>query len=616
MTRWTKVHLGSTLRREERFVRRSAEMLSLRHRTMPEHASTCGKLVVDADGIASVKLALESATSEEARAELVRLLSDPQFHCTDRNRRFLQFVSEELFEGRQVAIKAYTIAVDVFGRPPDFDPATDPIVRIEATRLRASLSRYYEMHGYQHDVHIDLPRGRYIPEFLRSKASANEVVADAVNLAPSPDPVHTLDPSIRRLFPSNSVKGLAIALGVVGGLLLGAALLITSPSGWEQREGMSDRPTVAIRMLGDNSDSAEELRDAFTLALSRFQTLRIISGKHAGGGENGRMNASTEGTAQYLFVLKYDPTNSDRPLRWQVVDDASKEVLGTGVEQVVRADAANQQIGKLANQIAGDTGIINMAEARADLAYQSFGNGCVLRAYMALKSSSGPLLDAARTCLDKTIELRPGEAEAYAAQAMVLLRSTPQEMPDGFASQALEFANRAAVLQPDSVLGARAQMVALYKNGQPDAAIAAGQRALKLNPHDAATGRTLGTILFLTGKWEDGVSLVNAADRVQYASPSETILAFDAYRRGAYNQALQELQQLGMTDCHLTELLWIATLGRLGRLDEAAQHIAVLRRTQPRFEDTFASAMARRSITLSLAESLKSGLEAAGLKPQ
>src|SRR6187399_360654 len=79
---------------------------------------------------------------EEAFAELERLLADPEFHSTERNKRFLRFVVEEFMEGRGNALKAYSIAVDAFGRPPTFDPGTDPIVRIEATRLRASLSQY------------------------------------------------------------------------------------------------------------------------------------------------------------------------------------------------------------------------------------------------------------------------------------------------------------------------------------------------------------------------------------------------------------------------------------------------------------------------------------------
>ncbi|AWX92295.1 hypothetical protein DPM13_00580 [Paracoccus mutanolyticus] len=58
------------------------------------------------------------------------------FQTSSRNRDFLSYIVDALLEGRADRIKAYFIAVDVFGRPESFDPTLDPIVRIEATRLR------------------------------------------------------------------------------------------------------------------------------------------------------------------------------------------------------------------------------------------------------------------------------------------------------------------------------------------------------------------------------------------------------------------------------------------------------------------------------------------------
>ncbi len=184
---------------------------------------------MEADGTSLLKSAIEPpVTWAEARAELALLLSDPQFHCTERNRRFLKFVSEELFEGRQATIKAYTIAVDVFGRPQSFDPAIDPIVRIEATRLRASLSRYYELHGSLHDIHIDLPKGRYIPDFVRGHMSTATEASPAQGsrtLGVTPTKANS---DFRWLHPTNAIKWLSIAVGTLGGFALGATLVAAS----------------------------------------------------------------------------------------------------------------------------------------------------------------------------------------------------------------------------------------------------------------------------------------------------------------------------------------------------------------------------------------------------
>jgi hypothetical protein len=119
---------------------------------------------MEVDGNADV----EKGTEHEARMESDRLLSDPQFHLTERHRNFLKYVAQEMFEGRAATVKAYAIAVDVFGRPCNFDPINDPIVRIEATRLRASLVRYYEGYAQGGRVRIELPRGNYIPVFTKA----------------------------------------------------------------------------------------------------------------------------------------------------------------------------------------------------------------------------------------------------------------------------------------------------------------------------------------------------------------------------------------------------------------------------------------------------------------
>ena len=82
-------------------------------------------------------------THEAILEALEGLLNDAAFQTSARNKQFLRFVVEETLAGRGHRIKSYTIAVDVFGRPADFDGAVDPIVRIEASRLRMALSIYY-----------------------------------------------------------------------------------------------------------------------------------------------------------------------------------------------------------------------------------------------------------------------------------------------------------------------------------------------------------------------------------------------------------------------------------------------------------------------------------------
>ena len=108
---------------------------------------------------------IREAQSEAARSELERVLGSPGFARNERLSRFLRFVVERRLEGRDGEIKESLLAIEVFGRPPDYDPKQDPIVRTEASRLRARLSEYYQGDGKDDPLVIELPKGGYVPAF-------------------------------------------------------------------------------------------------------------------------------------------------------------------------------------------------------------------------------------------------------------------------------------------------------------------------------------------------------------------------------------------------------------------------------------------------------------------
>jgi Tol biopolymer transport system component len=110
--------------------------------------------------------------AERMRAQLERILASAPFADAERARRFLRFVVERALEGRSGEIKESVIAVEVLGRNTSFDPKSDPIVRVEAGRLRDRLSSYYEGEGEVDSVLISLPKGRYVPEFSERRLSA------------------------------------------------------------------------------------------------------------------------------------------------------------------------------------------------------------------------------------------------------------------------------------------------------------------------------------------------------------------------------------------------------------------------------------------------------------
>jgi len=107
---------------------------------------------------------LPPPTPEAIRTQLGRILASPEFQLPERGRAFLRYVVEEALAGRAKRIKAYSIAVEVFGRDEGITP-DDPVVRIEAARLRRALERYYLVAGQRDPVRIDIPKGSYVPIF-------------------------------------------------------------------------------------------------------------------------------------------------------------------------------------------------------------------------------------------------------------------------------------------------------------------------------------------------------------------------------------------------------------------------------------------------------------------
>jgi len=110
---------------------------------------------------------------EQEKAELEVVLASDVFARSPKVAQILKYVCEAHFAGRSHEIKEYNIAIDVFGRPADFDQAHDSIVRVEAHRLRKRLQEFYAGEGAGHEMRIVLAPGNYIPQFVRREGASS-----------------------------------------------------------------------------------------------------------------------------------------------------------------------------------------------------------------------------------------------------------------------------------------------------------------------------------------------------------------------------------------------------------------------------------------------------------
>jgi hypothetical protein len=103
---------------------------------------------------------------QEERAELERVLASETFAKSLSLARLLRHLCTRYFDGHTAELKEYNIGVEVLGRPADFDPTSNSIVRVELHRLREKLKRHYETRGVNDPVVIVLEPGNYAPRFL------------------------------------------------------------------------------------------------------------------------------------------------------------------------------------------------------------------------------------------------------------------------------------------------------------------------------------------------------------------------------------------------------------------------------------------------------------------
>ena len=209
---------------------------------------------------------------DKVRAQLKKIVASPGFFRAARMQRFLTFIVEGRLDGKHnpEELKESVVGMAVFDRHAAYDPKSDPVVRVEARRLRSKLEEYYEGPGKDDDVRINLPKGSYMPVWEWQ----NEPVTVVVEPPKRP-------PAVRSLKPSLLAAGLFIAL-----LILAAGLYK-----WRERL-FAPRPVASadqkIRSLAVlpfrnlSSDPKQEylvsgLTDEIITDLAKIKSLTVIS---------------------------------------------------------------------------------------------------------------------------------------------------------------------------------------------------------------------------------------------------------------------------------------------------------------------------------------------------
>src|SRR5271168_4000504 len=109
---------------------------------------------------------------DQVRQQMNRLLETSHFSNSRRYPPLFRFIIEETLEGRGEFLKERLLGVQVFGRPADYDTATDPIVRVTIAEIRKRIAQYYHEEAHDSEMRIELTPGSYEPEFRPRKTRA------------------------------------------------------------------------------------------------------------------------------------------------------------------------------------------------------------------------------------------------------------------------------------------------------------------------------------------------------------------------------------------------------------------------------------------------------------
>jgi TolB-like protein len=586
------------------------------------------------------------------RAQLERILASGAFDASRRNRGFLRFVVEETLAGRGDRLKAYTIATSVLGRDDAFDPQADPIVRIEASRLRRSLERYYLMAGQDDPIRIDIPKWAYIPSFHRLRSERDE--AAPAQQASTPERPGAEPPvlagqrearttragnltflAFRRIFARGAWAAAALGMVVIAlGIALWVWVAATEP---EAVAGAASRgPSIIVlpfeNLSGESAKGylAEGITEEILTGLAQFKELFVYApetGAHYGAAISHQQLHRELGVR---YVLQGSVREAEGRIRVtaRLVDAATGAQLwasaydevGSGADLFrVQGDIAK----RVAIEVAQPYGVIATADTRRmrGKAPESLSAyECVLQVQHYYRQMSAARVQEARTCLERATESDPEYADAWALLGMsyldqVRLRMVPRSQDQDLLDRALQAAQQAADVAPDSALAQRSLLLVHAFRGEVEQALAAGERAVALSPNNAEILAEFGTRLALMGQWERGISLLNEAIARNPAHPGwyHTAPTLDLYRQGQYAEALQEARQIDAPGWVHNHTILAMIYGQLGQQEEAGAVARRVRQMDPEFERYAWYELQLRNFPKQMAEHMVAGLRKAGL---
>lgn len=527
------------------------------------------------------------------RLHLRSLLSTPTFSDKARTAKFLEYIVEQTLAGKSGRLKQYSIATEALGRDASFNPDLDPVVRLEAGKLRRALESYYLQAGTRDPVRISVPRGGYVPTF-HFVSAAQEWHSG-------------------RLF-ENSGREPGLRLGM---------------KNWD-----CDRLAVLpLRVQGSCSRSvafSAGLLDQTIVELARYPDISVASIVADVCGVEPLTDPSKAGLrTQARFVLggSARPSGDKLRLTFHLHDIEAGSIIWTecldcDLSETSVIDSQEQIARRIAGAVADYYGVISHVLGLQSV-YRA-GPAPDVRAaihrhrYLA-RTLSESVYRIARPDLEAATQYAPHHPMVWAA----LAHTTFYGHVLGFERDAQwmtlvdRYARRAFELDHRCSFGHVVMALQQLQGRSFDEVLETCVRISQCNPHAPSTKLSVGFFRALAGDWTAGIEMLNEALSGLLHPPGWAFRAtyLDYYRRRLYGAALREIGKYHSPEHITPALLRAAALGQLGRIEEAGIAVSEVLRICPRFRDISAEYLRYLVPSDELQEHVMEGLRQAGLRP-
>ena len=519
-----------------------------------------------------------------------------------------------------------------FGRDSAFDTGADPVVRLEAGRLRRSLDTYYVDEGKDDPLRITIPKGAYVPHFAWQRREAMEparTVLDAPTIGPIParDAARGVRGRLkRRWVAAFAVVTLFAAACVAWYLMRTGEVEVADARG----------PSVIVlpfEASGDGDETAliaSGVTQELITALMRFPDFRLFSVPASFQQDSNAAPVDLGSQLGVTYVVRGSVQTSAGKLRLrgQLADARSGEILWSGsYDQALTPsdllEVQNKFASAIATELGEPFGVVNHATAwrlNQNGAPSMASYACILRAYDYRRTFGDALFAPALACLKAAVVRDPDYADAWAMLGWLNLDAARQDMvpaaehPARMAA-AFEAAAHALDLDSQNQRGLEALAAITFANGDYGESNRLQRQALSLNPYDPETLAQYGWRLAARGNWDEGLPFLNEAIARSANPPGWYfhLISVHDYLEGDYAAALAAAQRSAKVGSAVGLSLAAISHAKLGDMAAARDDLAAMAEAWPLLARDPAAAYRSFQPDESLIAPLVDGLRAAGL---